>query len=408
MLRTYLQRLTPLTLLLFVAADWPQFRGPTSGVADETAPTQFDAESLNVGWKVELPGTGISSPAIKDGRVYVTACNGDKLEQLHVQAFDASTGTRLWKDDFLATGPTRCHKATTTAAPTPALDGTHVVALFGTNDCVCFDINGKKLWHRPLGKENPEAHVGHGMASSPLIVDDVVVIQLENPDHSFACGLDIKTGKDRWKIERPKDRNWSSPVLLGDGLVLFQGKLTINAIEAATGKEVWKLDHQGDEKASSSVQDGVLYIPGKGGLTAYRLKGRVQPEELWRSGRLGPQVASPVIVGDRVFVLRGSALVRGDAKTGEELARTRVNGKFSSSLVAAGGVIYCTNEDGLIYAIRPREDRDDDEIIGESRLRGPMRATPSVADGALYFRGDGMLWKISDTEKTATSRPNGQ
>src|SRR5262249_31558047 len=120
-------------LTLVAGADWRQFRGTDStGQAADTLPQTF-APAKNVAWKADLPGRGVSSPIVVGGRVFVTASGGLRQDRLHVLAFDAASGKRLWQRSFWATGPTASHPKTAMAAPTPTSDGKHVVALFATN-----------------------------------------------------------------------------------------------------------------------------------------------------------------------------------------------------------------------------------------------------------------------------------
>src|SRR5262249_39804626 len=83
---------------LAAAGDWPPFRGPGgTAVSEERAlPTRWGPEH-NVRWKADLPGRGLSGPVVARGRVYVTACTGALQDRLHVLAFDAATGKRLWQ-----------------------------------------------------------------------------------------------------------------------------------------------------------------------------------------------------------------------------------------------------------------------------------------------------------------------
>jgi hypothetical protein len=106
------------------------------------------------------------------------------------------------------------------------------------------------------------------------------------------------------------------------------------------------------------------------------------------------------VTGGRVYALRGSALVQGDAATGEELAKMRVEGTFSASIVAAGEAVYCFNEQGQALVVRAAD--FEDEVMTECDLGEPIVSTPSVADGALYIRGERTLWKIAGPNRTAT------
>ena len=207
--------LLPLIVLpLVLGADWRQFRGTDSnGHAPGSAPAEF-GPGKNVAWKAALPGRGLSSPIVVGDRVFVTANDGPRQDRLQVLAFDASSGKQLWKRTLWATGPTDSHPKTSMATPTPVSDGRRVVALFATGDLVALDQDGNVLWLRSLHAENPGVTDGRGLASSPVLIAGTAVVHLENQNTSFAAGIDLATGKNRWRVERPREPNWTSPIAI--------------------------------------------------------------------------------------------------------------------------------------------------------------------------------------------------
>src|SRR5262245_4402795 len=163
------------------AGDWTQFRGNgAAGVSDETGLPSTWSETENIRWKAELPGRGLSNPVIAGGRVYVTACSGQEQARLHVLCFDVRTGKKLWERQFWATGNTGCHPKTNMAAPTPVTDGERVYALFATADLACLDKNGDLLWYRSLVSDYPTLSNQVGMAASPVLCKDVLIVPMEN------------------------------------------------------------------------------------------------------------------------------------------------------------------------------------------------------------------------------------
>ncbi|HEX5273293.1 MAG TPA: PQQ-binding-like beta-propeller repeat protein [Gemmataceae bacterium] len=392
-------RLVVLLLLpLALGADWRQFRGTDStGHADGGAPSELGADK-NVAWKAALPGRGLSSPIVVGGRVFLTASGGPKQDRLQVLALDAKSGKQLWQRTFWATGPTDSHPKTSMAAPTPVSDGKRVVALFATGDIAALNPDGDVLWLRNLYEENPGATDGRGLASSPLLVAGTVVVHVETQNTSFAAGIDPETGRNRWRVERPREPNWTSPIAVpgadGKPLVLLQGASRLSALDPATGKEVWSLSRPSDPIASSVLSGKVLYVPGEKGLAALELQGNAAPKLLWEQPKLSPATASPVVLSGRVYSLRqGGILVAGDLKTGEVVGQLRLKGPFSASLVTAGGLLYCVNESGQAQVVRP--DDKDGQVVARGDLGETVLGTPAIADGALYLRGEKHLWKIA-------------
>jgi outer membrane protein assembly factor BamB len=275
-----------------------------------------------------------------------------------------------------------------------------LVALFATNDLACLDLDGNLLWARCLYEEVPGATDGRGLASSPVIVGDTAVIHVETQNASFAAGIDLATGADRWRTDRPRDFCWNTPTVLpkwgadGTDLVLLQGHSRLSACDPRTGKEAWHLERKSDAIASSVLHGDVLYVPGEGGLAALqRQPNGAPPKQLWEQQRLNPTTASPVVVGDRVYSLRGSVLAVGDVKTGAVTGQLRLRGSFAASPVAAGGLIYCVSEDGLVQVVKPGE--KEPTVAASGGLGETILATPAVASGALYLRSDPHLWKFA-------------
>jgi outer membrane protein assembly factor BamB len=329
--------------IMLQAGDWRQFRGPHgNGVADETGvPAVLNDE--NIAWKTDLPGRGLSSPIIVGERLFVTASSGAKQERLHVICFDAGTGEKRWERQFWATGVTLTHEKTSVAAPTPASDGQRVFASFSSNDLVCLDLDGNLQWLRGLTHDYPRASNSLGMSSSLLVVGDVVISMVENDAESFTVGIDIQSGANRWKLDRPKMANWTSPYLIeaeGGTWVALQSGKGISAVEPQTGRVAWEYTDGASTIPSGTVSGGIVFAPSHG-LTAILPGVDGQPPvQLWRSGQLRPATASPVVNRGRTYTLNdGGVLTCGDATDGTRLWQLRLKGPHSATPVAAGDLL---------------------------------------------------------------------
>jgi hypothetical protein len=138
----------------------------------------------------------------------------------------------------------------------------------------------------------------------------------------------------------------------------------------------------------------VLYVPGEKGLAAFELPpGGAPPKLLWQKRRLSVDMASPLVLGNRTYGLRGPVLLSADARTGEVLGKLRLTGPFSASAVSAGGLLYCVSEEGLAQVVAPGE--KEAKLLHAGSLGETILATPAVADGALYVGSDRHLWKIA-------------
>ena len=398
--------LSALMLLAWIettaAADWLQFRGPgSSGVATGATPPTTWSKEKNIAWKADLPGRGLSSPIVVGNLVVVTSNSGYRQDQLHILAFDRNTGKLCWQKDFWATGQTISHPKTCMAAPTPVSDGKHIFALFASNDVFCVDLAGKLRWLRGLTHDYPGSSDSRGLASSPVIVGNTVIVQVENHNTSFAIGLEANTGVNRWKIDRPKEPSWASPLVLkgqnpGEEVVLLQNWKKTTAHEPHTGKELWSFNEDCNAIPSSLVAGDTVYVPALKALAALKPNAVSRaPEVLWKKEQLGPApAASPILYNDRLYVLRGAILSCGDPKTGEVLWKLRLKGPFSSSIVAAGGHLYCFSEDGVAQVVKPGE--KEGQIVSTNALGETILCTPAIADGAIYVRSDSKLWKLEE------------
>ena len=383
-----------------LAADWTGFRGPngSSVSAEKDLPAKFNAKE-NVRWKADLPGRGLSNPIITNGKVIVTACSGFKQRKLHVLAFEEKTGKRLWERQFTATGNTQCHPVTSMAAPTPVSDGKAVFALFATGDLAGLDIDGNLLWYRSLVSDYPDITNQVGMAASPALWKDVLLLPMDSAGESFAAGVDTKTGKNLWKLPRSRRINWVSPVVIekdGKPEAVFYSGADITAYEPATGKVIWTiLGRESSDTASAAHGEGMVFVPGKEFLALKPTGERTTPDVAWKSNKLRGYAASPVYHDGHVYGLTDVGLRCVDAKDGTEKWTQRVSvqgGKFWASPVIADGKAYVAAESGQVAVIKLGEKPD---LLAMNEMGQKILATPSIANGCIYLRTDETLFCIS-------------
>ena len=388
-----------LAVCLCCGADWPQFRGPlTNNVSlSDAPPAKVDQESI--AWTADLEGRGASGPIIVGDKVFLTSTTGFKQDQLHVLCFDLKTGKQLWDRQFWATGRTQCHNKMCVATPTPASDGQRVFATFSSNDVVCLDLDGNLVWLRGLSHDYPNASNSLGMASSPVVVGETLIVPVENDDDSFTTGLDVKTGIARWKIKRPRVANWTSPAILKaspdtEPLVLLQSSEGVDAIYPQTGETAWQYEDGAGRIPSTTVGENTLFVPSNG-LTALSPGSSSEPPKvLWSEQKLSPATASPLVYQKKVFTVnRAGVLTCASPQTGEVIWRLRLKGPFSATPIAAANHLYLISEKGLLQVVQLGEKQG--EVTGEVDLKETILATPAISDNSLFLRSDQHLWKIS-------------
>jgi outer membrane protein assembly factor BamB len=397
-LKTWFAMLLGVTVSVASDTDWPQFRGPQANgtVEDAALPGSLDP-ARHLVWRVDLPGRGLSSPIVVGDLIFVTCSSGSRQDRLHVLCFNRHDGSLRWERRFRATGRTMCHEKTSVAAPTPASDGTYVFALYSSNDLVCLDLEGNLVWLRGLTVDYPNASNSLGMASSLVVTDGVVVAQIENDSESYALGIDSRTGLNRWKLERPKLANWTSPVVWHNGSgrpqVLLQSGKGLTAVEPSSGRVVWDYREGASTVPSTAAGGAVLYVPSNGLTALAPGKSGESPQQLWRSNQLRPSTPSPVVLRDRVYSLNDAGVLTcGDAETGKRLWQLRLKGPFSATPVASGRFIYAFNESGLGQVVDPTA--PEGEVVSEVDLQATILSTPAISRGSLLIRSDRHLWRF--------------
>jgi outer membrane protein assembly factor BamB len=384
------------------AADWPQFRGPGGlGVSLETGLPIRWSETENIRWKVDLPGRGLSSPVVAGGRVYVTACTGPEQKRLHVLCFDEATGKQLWHRQFWATGTTLCHPKTCMAAPTPATDGKRVYALFATCDLVCLDKGGDLAWYRSLTGDYPTVGNNVGMAASPALSKKYLLIPMENAGESFGLAVDKRTGKNHWKVERRREINWVSPLVInnnGREEVLFQSTQELSAYDLETGRKRWAYSGGGLSNIPSPVFGNGLIFAAGGSFLALRPGGeKTAAGVVWQKAKLQTSYASPLFYQGRLYTVNSvGVLTCTEAATGNALWQLRLKGPFAGSPAAGAGHIYLANENGTTTVVQGGKTG---KILAVNDLPETILACPVVANGAIYLRSDRRLYCIGEKKK---------
>ncbi|TDU70561.1 outer membrane protein assembly factor BamB [Prosthecobacter fusiformis] len=386
--------LAALSLLLLVglfdkgsAADWPQFRGPNaSAVSTEAAP----GPNLEVAWSVDLPGRGLSSPILIGDKVFLTCASGPDQSNLHVFCFSTADGKKLWERVMKATGRTMSHNKTNVAAATMCSDGERVFALYSSNDLFAFDLAGNLLWLRGLTYDYANASNSLGMSSSPVVVDETLIVQSENDSESLAVGINVVTGKNRWKMERPKSANWTSAVVYQD-VVALQSSKGLTGIRPRTGEVIWDYTDGASTIPSSAVTQTAIYVPSNGVTALAPEKGAAS--QLWRASGLKPGTGSPLVLGESIYVLNNTGvLIQASIANGDEAWKLRLKGPISGSPVAAGKYIYIASERGDFQVVDTTA--KEGEVVHTVELKDTILSTPAISDGAVYIRSDKKLWKL--------------
>lgn len=376
--------------------NWLGFRGDGTSTSSDAPAEVKVGEGGNVAWKVAMPGKSVAGPIVIGDRVISTSSGGQEGEQLYITAVSLRTGQKLWEQSFRATGRPFCHPTSANAAPSPVSDGERIFAFYSSNDLVCLSLEGDLLWYRGLGFDYPKAGNDIGMASSPVIADGVIIAQVEAQGDSFAIGIDVATGTNLWRIGRPRQSNWSSPVAINrpdkSVEVVMQSRNNIVAVDPRRGNIKWIIEEGADKIASSTPAGDYLLIPGSEMMAINTGETTTAPEVAWRNRRLSPRNASAVLNNDRFYSLKGSVLVAATVADGEQIWQKRLSGLGGTwaTPVSANGRIYIFDQAGAGLVV---EDQGDDaETIAEVDLGEGVLASPAIANGKLIVRTNQSLY----------------
>jgi outer membrane protein assembly factor BamB len=422
-------------------ASWPSFRGPqASGIAEkQNLPDRWDVKSgENILWRTPIPGLAHSSPVVWGEHIFVTSAvssdpkatfrpglygDGDasKDRSLHrwmIYAIDKRTGKISWERVAYQGEPIdKRHIKSTYANSTPATDGRIVVAWFGSQGVYAYDVSGRLLWKVDLGRLDLGAYdiptYEWGPASSPIIWNNLVILQCDTQTDSFLLALDAATGKTIWKTDRDELPSWGTPTIANteQGPVLVANASNfIRGYDPRTGKELWRLGGSSKITAPTPIFNEGVFIVASGRAPERPIfvvkssahgdltlpGGKTDSEQIvWSKTGRGSYMPTPLVYNGILYVLANSGTFDAyKLKTGEELYRQRlptIGSGFSASPIAADGKIYLANEDGEILVVGAGEKFTH---LGTNSIGELLMATPALSDGVMYVRSSASLFAI--------------
>lgn len=408
-------------------AHWPQWRGPQgTGVtsADDVATTW--GRDVNVKWRFKLPEAGNSTPVVWGDQVFLTQPLS-KTKERSLLCLDRNTGDQLWQRGIVYDQPEASHKTNPYCSASPATDGSRVIAWFGSAGLVCWDMQGKELWRRDLGKQ---AHMW-GYGTSPVLHKNLCILMFGPGDNESLLAVDKETGETIWQndalddaAERAlsgpendgnandftsdKDRRarlrgaWNTPILVDVNdhveLVAFLPR-RVSGFDPLTGDRLWTCGGAAPLAYASPMEsDGVVVaLGGYGGASlAVRAGGKgdvTQSHRVWHKSRDVGWLGTGVAADGKLYVCNmGGVLSCLDVQTGEELWKRRIEGggTWSSVTQAGDGRMFLLTKSGTTTVFQPNA--DEFEPIGENALNETSNASVVIAGGDVLIRTDKSLW----------------
>ena len=409
--------------------NWPEFRGPRGdGTTTSSLPLTW-SETSHVKWKTAIHGKGWSSPVIWGGQIWFTTATEDGRE-LSVVCVDQDSG-KILRDKKLydVAEPQYADKFNSYASPTPAIEAGRVYVSFGSPGTACLDTQtGAVVWQR----RDFECNHFRGPGSSPILWQDLLIMNFDGSDHQFIVALDKRTGKTVWRKERSIDFKDLGPDgkpksngdfrkafatchiadLGGVTTLLSQGANALYAYEPRTGDELWRVEERTSHSGGTRpvLGHGMIYVPtgwSQGQTLALRpgKRGEVldanadappgsQLSVAWKSKRATPKKPALTLVGDRLFGIEdGGVATCWNALTGEAIWNERVGGNFSASPLVAGNRLYCSNDSGKSVVLSTAGPF---EKLAENQLDAGCMASPAVSGNALFLRTKTHLYRIEE------------
>ena len=411
---------------------WPGYRGyMASGILDNAnLPASFDFQKMiNIRWKTELPGLGLSSPVIWGDKLFITTAvsksdnqgiktgiYGDGMpvpdSSVHdwkVFCIDKYSGRTIWeRTAYTGIPKIRRHPKSTHANTSIATDGKYAVAFFGSEGLYCYDYEGKLIWKKSFGVLKSVAYNYNAaeweFASSPMIYNGVLIIQCDVLEDSFLAAFDLKSGKELWKTKRDEYPGWSTPNIYKDGdkvRIAVNGYKHRGGYDFETGIEVWRMSGGGDVPIPTPViGKDLIYFNSAHGQSSpiYAIKtnasgdltskptGVMSEYVKWGIPRGGSYIHTLLLYNEHLYNVNwNGTIVCFDAATGNVLYNAKLGNtqSFIASPVASDGKIYIVDEKGTVYIIK---DGVSFKQLAEIPLNDVCLTAPAITDGMIFFR----------------------
>ena len=395
------------------SAQWSQFRGPNgSGVDTATGYPVTFSPIKNVAWKTAVP-FGQSSPVVAGGHVYLTASHQNKLLTI---TLDARTGRELWRREITPAHATKIFHVNDAASPTPAADENGVVVFFADFGLAAYTPDGKDRWTMPLG---PFKNF-YGMAASPIIAGDLLVMVCDQQKNGFVIALDRKTGKQRWRADRAKaDIGWATPMVFrpagGEAQLIVPGTARLDSYTMETGAPRWWMPLASEGSMGTVLANGDTLLLSTVGSTEPQMPtfesmlaqydkdhdGRLSYDEFKGDKDMGEHFGWIDTNGDNFITAEewnvarglgigefGAVAIRAATAQGK-LDPQLVSWRFKKNLpyipapLLYQNVFYMVKDGGIVTTLDPSTGK----LLKEGRSRealGEYTASPVAADNKVY------------------------
>jgi len=400
-----------------------------SGSNPGPLPDGFDAPT-KLRWRTRVD-SGQSTPIVSNGRIFLTTYRAADRE-LATVALDQKSGQVLWKQKAPVQRIEELHPTMgSPAAATPACDGERLFVFFGSYGVICYDLKGNNLWEHALGPFRDE----YGASSSPMLVDDLVILCEDHDIDSFLIAFHQRSGKIAWKTPRPNAvRSYSTPAVwtqAGRKQLLVAGALELAGYNPANGEKLWWVNGLarivipapvpvadtifmaswapgGDAGAKLTLDPWKIAVEkwdknGDGKLSRKEVADRavlerytrmdLDQDELLDQAEWERHAAVFIRADNAVLALKPSG--RGDLTDKAVIWKYRRGIPYVPTPIVRHGALWMVKDGGIVT----RLDSASGRLLSEERLPGPgsYYASPVAGDGKVYFASEsGMVSVVAD------------
>lgn len=399
--------------------NWPAWRGPEgTGVSQEKDLPLRWSTGENIRWRTPLPDRGNSTPIVWGNRVFVTQAI-EKEGRRTLICFDRANGKLFWEAGVTYTEKEATHETNPHCSASPVTDGERVIASFGSAGLYCYDLSGKEIWHRDLGKQ---AHIW-GNGAAPVIHGNLCILNFGPGERTFLIALDKTTGRTVWQIDEPggdygekRDGqqkaewigSWSTPVVInvnGREEMIMTFPKRVCAFDPKTGHEFWTCSGLNPLVYTSPLfSEGLVVAMGgyNGSALAVRAGGNgdvTQTHRLWQIPKTKQRIGSGVIHNGHIYISNDPGIAECfELRTGKLVWEERLKGPGAkssswSSMVLSDGRIYVANQSGDTFVLNASPKF---ELLSTNPLGETTNASMAVSDGDIFIRTYQNLWCVGD------------
>ncbi|MCS7303700.1 MAG: PQQ-binding-like beta-propeller repeat protein [Thermoguttaceae bacterium] len=388
---------TPLAHHSTGSACWPRFRGPNGQGQAETEHLPVQWTEQDYLWKLQLPGSGHSSPVVCGSRLLITAAQEDGT--LWLVCVDARQGKILWQKNR-SLDRHHLHPYNSYASSTPAVDKDRVYWAYAQPKRYLVEAlrlqDGQLIWQTDLGPFESE----HGFGASPIVAEDLVIAANEQDGQSSIIALEAQSGRVRWQCPRRSEKTaYATPCIYRPSqgppqVITVSWAHGPSGIDLQTGKPLWELPILKYRVVGSPVVVGdiVFCACGVGGVGKQMIAVRpgnpatgTKAELLYEVPLPVPYVCTPVARGNLLFAWadKGGIVTCLEAATGKILWREKLGGDYFSSPILVGNRLYNISRDGQMVVLAAENEF---KLLARFPLGEGTHATPAVANGIMYIR----------------------